>query len=344
MIKISLPKKITKPQAKIVLLSIAGLAAACLIGVFGWFAYNLRPVNSAATESVNFTLPQGQKVTVIADRLEDQGLIRSSSAFLAYITLRGARSQLQAGSYTLSPSLSVKDITAIISQGRIKTNLLVVPEGTSVSQIIELAAEKGIKPEDMRAALGARHDHEFLAAKPKNTGLEGYLFPDSYNVDDKTTAADLVASMLDNFESKVPGKFTTALKKQGLSLHEGLTLASIVEKEVNTAADRPLVAQVFLKRLGMGMKLETDPTVDYAAKQLGVPFNLSLDSPYNTYRFEGLPPGPISNPGLSSLEAVINPAKTDYLYFVTGKDQVTRFAADFSGHQRNIARHGVSGN
>ncbi len=327
--------KFTKRHILIVSAAAAGLL---LLSGITWYEVSLRPPNASDHSAVSFELPKGEKSTETASRLEKAQLIRDEHAFLIFIIIHGIRAKLQAGSYSLSPSHSASDVAAILSQGKISTNLLIIPEGKNLSQIIKLAEAKGIQSADMKAALAKQYGYSFLKGAP---GLEGYLFPDSYQVNKKTTASDLVNDMLANFAQKVPAKFTPLFKRQGLSLHDGLILASMIEKEVNTAADRPKVAQVFLRRLRIGMALESDTTVEYAAAQLGLAFSIDLDSPYNTYSHTGLPPGPISNPGLSALQAVANPAKTNYLYFVTGRDGKTRFAVTFSQHQANIARYGL---
>jgi len=214
-----------------------------------------------------------------------------------------------------------------------------VPEGYRLTQIEVAAASLGISTADFKAALAAPHAQSFLSDKPDDVDLEGYLFPDSYQIEPGTTANALVNMMLDNFGRRVGPDYVQAYAAEGLTLHQGLTLASIVEREVSNPADRPIVAQIFLKRYKAGQLLGSDVTAQYAASLLGVPFNINLDSHYNTRRYPGLPPGPICNPGLGSMDAVAHPAATDYAYFLTGKDGKTYFAKTYAEHQQNIAKH-----
>jgi UPF0755 protein len=223
--------------------------------------------------------------------------------------------------------------------GKALTNRLIVPEGYRLAQIQKMAAQYGIAEADFAAAVKAPHAQSFLATKPATVDLEGYLFPDSYEIDKATTATSLVDTMLATFGERVGPEYVQAFAAEGLTLHQGLTLASVVEREVNIPEDRPIVAQIFLKRFKTGMALGSDVTVHYAADLLGVPFNLDLNSPYNTRKYPGLPPGPICNPGLSALDAVAHPATTDYLFFLTGKDGKDYFAKTYAEHQQNIDRH-----
>ncbi len=322
-------------KLRLILITLAALIGLAALASLTWYQLQLRQVNGKDKSAVSFDLPRGEKSTATAKRLESAKLIRSDKAFLIYISLKGIRTQLQAGSYSLSPSRSAPEVAAILSQGKISTNLLVIPEGKTVDGVAALAKARGV---DISSALSDRYGYAFLTDAPS---LEGFLFPDSYQITKTTTPHVLINEMLTNFNDKVPARFEAPFKLRGLSLEQGVTLASIVEREANNSADRQMVAQVFLKRLSIGMALESDVTVDYASKLTGQPFSVDLDSPYNTYKNTGLPPGPICNPGLSSLEAVTSPAKTDYLYFVTGADGKTRFATTFGQQQANINQYGL---
>lgn len=308
-----------------------------LIALITWFVYSLSAVGGSKVKAI--LIRKGQTVPQIAAQLEEAKLIRSSTAFEWYVTLTLKRARLQAGNYELSPSRSAVALAGIIARGEVTKNLLVIPEGLTISKIRELAAENGISPTDFNAALEASRLHPALKEKPSDVSLEGYLFPDTYHLDSQDTARGLVTSMLDNFQAKVGQKYAQAFASRGLSLHQGLTLASIVEREVPDRESRRKVAQVFYKRLSIQKPLESDITVEYAAEVLGTEFNLALESPYNTYRNRGLPPGPVCNPGLDALEAAINSASTDYLYFVSGKDGKTYFSKTFEEHQALVKKY-----
>lgn len=321
------------------LLVLAGLIATASLVLLGYLQYRLalRPVGEGTARI--FEVQTGQSAPSIATALKTTGLIRDRNAFITYINFHGLRGRLKAGTYSLSPFLSGPDIAQALAAGKTLTRRLVIPEGSRLSQIQDLARQQGIPAADFQAALKAPHAQAFLAGKPAAVDLEGYLFPDSYEINAHTTAAILVDQMLAAFGDRVGPEYTQAFAGQGLSLHQGLTLASIVEREVSNPSDRPIVAQVFLKRYRAGQPLGSDVTTAYAAALLGVPFNLDLNSPYNTRKFAGLPPGPICSPGLSALDAVAHPAATDYLYFLAGKDGKTYFARTYAEHQRNIQLH-----
>jgi UPF0755 protein len=313
---------------------VAGLALA-VISIY-WLG--LQPVSAAGIER-RFEVSLGQSAPQIAAELKADGLIRDRNAFLTYLNFHGLRGRLKAGFYELSPAMSAAVIARKLAAGQTDANRLVVPEGSTLKTIAKRAAEHGIKPADFEAALAASHTQAFLGSKPAGVTLEGYLFPDTYDLSGGATAAQLVELMLTTFGQRVGAEYVQAFTAQGLTLHQGLTLASIVEREVNIAADRPIVAQIFLKRFREKMPLGSDVTTHYAADLAGVPFNLDINSPYNTRKFNGLPPGPICSPGLSALDAVARPAKTDYVYFLTGRDGKTYFAKTYPEHQRNITRY-----
>ena len=317
----------------------AFLVVALLGALAVGYLSELRPVTAAAAAPSaprTFTISAGEGSAELAAALKDAGLIRSRLVFTVYVNLTGLRSKLQAGVYSLSASSSTPDIAKAIAGGQVASKKITVPEGYTITQITKLASDYGLDSADFTAAVRAAHSQSFLSGRPVGVNLEGYLFPDSYQVAPGTTAADLVNTMLDNFGRRVAPVYGSAFAADGLTLHQGVTLASIIEKEVSTAADRPIVAQIFLKRLNEGVSLGSDVTVQYAADLLGRPFNINLDSPYNTRLHTGLPPGPICNPGVDSLDAVAHPANTDYLYFLAGKDGKTHFAKTYAEHQRNI--------
>lgn len=318
------------------------LAAGFLVLVafaYTYYRYELEPVNSHDTSSVSFIIPSGQRVPEIAYRLREAKLIRDKNTFITYVNFHGLRSQLQAGTYSLSPDQSTPIIASILSNGRVSRDLLIIPEGSTLVQIEKLTAKKGISAASFKAALADQYSSQYASQRPAGVDLEGYLFPDGYQIAGSTTAHDLIRQMLATFDQKITPDTVAAFAAEGLSVHQGLTLASIIEKEVANSADRPVVAQVFLSRLKVGQPLQSDVTVQYAADQTGTAFNLNLDSPYNTYRTKGLPVGPICNPGIDAINAAAHPAPTTYSYFVAGKDGKTHFAHTFAEHQANVAKY-----
>lgn len=327
-----------RPRLYLLLPALFVIIALAAAGGYWTYQYGLRPA-AASGPAQRFVVRTGESAPTVATHLKKQGLIRHRDAFITYLNLHGLRSRLQAGTYSLEPTLSGQAIANILVQGRAVSDHLVIPEGYRLAQIRELAIGQGISGKDFDAALQAPHTQSFLASKPPAANLEGYLFPDSYRVNSAITAKMIVDTMLDTFGKRVGPEYVQAFAAQGLSLHQALTIASLVEREVSIEADRPIVAQIFLKRYRTGMPLGSDSSVQYIADQSGTPFNLDVNSPYNTRKFTGLPPGPIGSPGLSSLDAVAHPAHTDYLYFLSGNDGKTYFAKTFAEHERNIAKY-----
>lgn len=327
-----------KYKSGLMLKLIAAIVLLASVGAFWLYRLDLQPVSSTG-QAQEFIIASGERPTTIATRLKAAGLIRSRDSFITYLNLHGLRAEIKAGSYSLAPSDSAVKIADIITGGKNLANRLVIPEGYRLSQIEDLAASHGIAKTDFEVAVRVPHSQAFLSGRPAGVDLEGYLFPDSYAVDGQTTATVLVNAMLDDFGRRVGPEYTTAFAAEGLTFHQGLTLASIVEREVNKPADRPIVAQIFLKRFHTGMPLGSDVTTQYASDLAGVPFNLNLDSPYNTRKNVGLPPGPICSPGLGSLDAVAHPAATNYLYFLAGSDGVTYYATTLAEHNINVAKH-----
>jgi peptidoglycan lytic transglycosylase G len=309
-----------------------------LLGLYVTYRINLG-APSTSKAAVIVEIATGERVPQIADMLLSKGLIKDRNAFITYVTFHGLRTRIAAGTYSIAKDLTTPELADILVQGKTLSDRIVVPEGYKISQIEKLAASHGISTASFQAALAQTYSYSFLSTKPADVSLEGYLFPDSYAVDPTTTASTLVKNMLEDFGTKVGPEYSQAFASEGLTLHEGLTIASIVESEVSDPNVRPIVAQVFLSRLKLGMPLGSDVTAEYASSLLGVPFSTAVNSPYNTLIHPGLPPGPICSPGLDSLDAVAHPAQTNYLYFLTGRDGKTYFATTYAEHQQNIAKY-----
>lgn len=310
-----------------------------ILGVIGWYIYTTSPRTTEDVYSVISVKP-GSGTQVIARQLEENGVIRSAAAFSLYSRLNGIKN-LQAGEYRLSSKQSVKTITEIIADGKVTTVNVTVLPGQRLDEILATLQKDGYSEADLNTALSSVRSHPLLKDLPANTRLEGYLFPDTYKIGPSTSAEQLFNLMLDNFQSKLAedSGIRAGLTAQGLSFVQGVTLASIVQEEVRAYDDQQKVAQVFLKRLEAGMPLGADPTFKYAATVFGGPNNPSNDSPYNTRKFTGLPPTPISNFNISALKAVANPSNSDYLYFVAGDDGTTHFSRTLEEHEALTERY-----
>jgi UPF0755 protein len=315
--------------------TLAGFAAAG--GVLGW---SLRPPSSLPREVV-FEVPRGASLAPVARELERAGVIRNARAFqlLARVTRRS--NALRAGEYALSPSLPADEVLERLASGAVRTHSVVLPEGLSMHEIAERLEAAGL----VSAA-------EFLAVTSDptvpvvlgvdGTTLEGYLFPETYELAKGLAPREIVRSMVEQF-LRVWRRIEPVAAEKGLSMREVVVLASLVEKETGAPEERPLVAAVFLNRLARGMRLETDPAVIYGIEDFdGNLRRVHLDdekNPYNTYRFSGLPPGPIANPGEASLRAVVEPADAEYLFFVARKDGTHHFSRSYGEHVRAVQRY-----
>lgn len=323
---------------KKILLVVASIISIWMTGALVWYQLNLRPINTGNHGKLIIIEP-GTSVDTIADNLQQEKLIRSATAFKLYVTLHGLRGRLQSGAYDLNTNQSARTIAKTITRGKTASQKMTIPEGFTISAIRARAATFGIKPADFDAALQQDLTGTKAAQRPAGTSLEGYLFPDTYVITPTTTANSLVRAMVDRFDSQVTDEIIAGFTAQGLNLHQGLTLASVVEREVSIPADQKLVAGVFLNRLKIGQKLQSDVTIDYGASLLGRTFNLQLDSPYNTYVIPALPIGPICNPGLATMRAVGNPTASKYYYFLAGKDGTTHYAETVDQHNANVQKY-----
>lgn len=316
----------------IALLAIVVLAT----GTRLYYMAQLEPV-SDDDATVQFVVANGETAEQIGGNLREQGLIRSSYVFKWYVSIHDVRAALQAGSYDLRPNMSTPDIVSVLTHGKITTDLVTILPGQRIDQIRDTLLTSGFSQEDVDHALDptTHANHPVLADKPVGDNLEGYIYPESFQRSTDTTAVDIIDASLDEMNSALTPDVRAQFTAHGLSLHQGVILASIVEREAPDS-ERTQIAQVFLKRLSLGMRLQSDPTAYYGAQLDGVPNSNRHDSPYNTYTRDGLPVGPISNVGRSSLEAVAHPANTDWLYFVAGSDGTTHYSRTIEEHEAAI--------
>jgi UPF0755 protein len=273
-------------------------------------------------------IPQGLGLRAIGERLVSAGVVRDRITFRAALWKEGGATKLKAGEYRFTDPMTPLDVIDKLRRGEVYVVPITFPEGLNVMEMAKIFDAKGFGT--AQSFVEAAH------------GLEGYLFPDTYAVPRHTDAPKLVHMMHDAFERALTPDIRAAAEARGLTTQQLVTLASIVEKETGNPAERPLVASVYLNRLRIGMPLQCDPTVIYALEQRGHydgnirRDDLSIDSPYNTYRYPGLPPGPIASPGRASLDAVVHPADSDYLYFVSRNDGSHVFAKTLAEHARNV--------
>lgn len=309
----------------------------------------LEQPSGSEREPVELVIESGMGAGEVVTRLDQLGVVEDPTLLLRYLRYRGLDRGIEAGRYVVDGSMTPRQLAQLLQSAAPQSLALTVPEGWRREQIAAALAQldQGISAEQFLAASAGRPDgYTFSGQLPPQGGLEGFLFPDTYFVDQETTAVELVQAMLDNFESKLTPDLERGFEQRGLTVYEAVTLASIVEREAVVADERPLIASVFLNRLALGMRLDADPTVQYALGQQPdgswwkrglTRADLDLDSPYNTYVYPGLPPGPIANPGLPSLRAVAQPQDSSFLYFRAACDGSGRhqFANTFEEHVAN---------
>lgn len=308
-----------------------------------WFYVGVARPYKGYTGSEQFVeIAPGSGTMTIARTLVNDGVVRDVTSFRMALWLNGKARHLEAGEYRFDHPVSAREVADKIVRGDVYVIPITFPEGLTIRQMAdEYAAKQFGAATDFTEA--AKNAALIRAMDPEAQTLEGYLFPDTYKLPRKTTATQLVSRMVTDFQKAVTPQLLDALAARGLTIHQWVTLASIVEKETGNPAERPLVAAVYLNRLKRGMILQCDPTVIYALDQAGrydgnlTRANLLFDSPYNTYRYPGLPPGPIASPGRASLEAAANPADVPYLYFVAKGDGTHAFAATLEEHNHNVA-------
>ncbi|MFH0828984.1 MAG: endolytic transglycosylase MltG [Candidatus Kerfeldbacteria bacterium] len=319
-----------------------------LIGVaVWWFFTELRPVNSGNKDTQTFTVPQGSGVRSIAQQLAEAKLIRNEYIFEATVVLAGLGKDLRAGTFELSPSMSATAIARALVKPSATDVTIQIPEGWTSSQIGEYLQGKGIGMKEEFVTAASTIDSrtilpddrfDFLAGRPATATLEGYLFPDTYRVFPNASTADIIKKMLTNFGTKVMSSTRNEIVSKGKTLYDVVTLASIVELEVRSETDRKMVADIFWRRLAVGMPLQSDATVNFVTGKKALQpteSDISVGSPYNTYVNRGLPPGPISNPGLVSISATNNPQPNSYLYFLTDASGSVHYAMTYEEHLAN---------
>jgi len=286
-------------------------------------------------------IPPGAGPASIGRRLAESGVVRDQLSFRVALARSGQARRLQAGEYRFDRPMNTRAVIEKIAKGEIFLRPVTFPEGLTVGQMSEIY-ERGVggsKAEFLRAA---RNGALVRDIDPAAEDLEGYLFPETYSLPRKATADQLVQRMVTAFRDALTPDVVQRAAARGLSVRELLTLASLVEKETAKAEERPVVAAVYTNRLRIGMGMQCDPTVIYALERAGkytgnlTRDDLRFDSPYNTYRYAGLPPGPIASPGRASLEAAASPADVPYVYFVSRNDGSHVFSVTLDEHNRNV--------
>ena len=300
-----------------------------------WFA---QPNAKAVTLTIE--IPPGSSASQVATLLQDKGIIASSFGYELYAHVDSSTNAPRAGAYKLQNGMSYRAIARQLATGPARDEVSIqIIEGWSMDEESKAVSEAGGSWKVPTVADWVQ-DYPFLSSLSNKTSLEGYLFPDTYRVWKDQLPGSLVKKQLDNFVVHEPTLEQEA-KKQGRTMQQVMTLASIVEKEVADPAQRKVVAGIFMRRLKEGMPLQSDATVNYvthAGHARATADDLKIDSPYNTYKYPGLPPGPICNPGAEAIEAALHPAETPYRYFLTDDKGKMYYAKTFDEHQANARK------
>jgi UPF0755 protein len=318
-----------------------GLLVLIWIMISLFYYQGTRPA-SQDSRSITFDVQPGMTLKQVAFELFNQRLILSPNAFQAIAYIQDKEKQIMVGEFSLSPSMLPTEIILRLTSGKTILYPLTIPEGYRITEIASLLNIQGLANSEV-FILQTQDKNLIKSMDIPTDSLEGYLFPDTYYLSKLTPEKKIVQKMVNTFKEKViQSKLLKSAKKSPLSLHEIITLASLIEKETGLDSERKLISSVFHNRLRKNMRLQTDPTVIYAIEKFDGNIrkrDLKIDSPYNTYRYKGLPPGPISNPGIKSIEAAISPIKSNHLYFVSRQDGSHHFSSTLVEHNQAVKKY-----
>jgi len=314
----------------------------CTVGVFYMhlMSWADRPAGSAVQEKL-FTVSPGQGLKQTADSLQQEGLVSDALRFTILTRLDKKDKLLKAGEYIFSSSMTPREILQQMVEGRVHLYRLTIPEGYHLVQIAAAVATAGLESEK-RFLDTARDPQMARSLGIEADTLEGYLFPDTYYFPRGLDSATIIATMVKQFKAAFKPAWERQAKALGMTVHEVVTLASIIEKETGASQERPLISSVFHNRLKKGMRLETDPTVIYGIPDFDGNIkrrHLETHTPYNTYKIKGLPPGPIASPGALAIQAALYPAQSEYLYFVSKKDGTHQFSTTIKQHNAAVKKY-----
>jgi len=322
---------------------------AVITATFFYFYYQIYWPQNRYGSQIEFVIEPGESAKQICDRLESQGIVRSSFWLESYLWILGQRSQLKAGQYSLQPNLNIPQVVNLLTMmPPAKSELVIVlPEGIKTNQIIDkIVQAKVVDKTELTAEINDlkkyQSIYDFLSTVPASAGLTGFLFPDTYRFYQNTDVTIVMKKILDNFDAKLTPKMRQDIANQNKTIYDIIIMASIIEKEVVSDSDRALVSDIFWRRLSNNYPLQSCATIAYATsldKWRYSDLDLKINSPYNTYANKGLPPGPICNPGLSAITAAIYPQANDYYFFLSAPDGQTIFSKTVEEHNKNRIKY-----
>jgi len=308
----------------------------------GFFYHQATVSVGENTQTIILSIPPGATLKKISKDLQSLSLIRNASAFRLLANIRQKQTHIQVGEYELNQSMLPMDILKAITSGKTVLHPVTIPEGYRISEIAELLTET-ISINKEIFIKETRNEDLLNKLNITSKSLEGYLFPETYHFSKHTSEKKIIQTMLNTFQQRMKTKkIQHQIQSSDMSLHEIITLASLIEKETGMNGERKHISSVFHNRLKRKMRLQTDPTVIYAIENFDGNIrkkDLNIDSPYNTYRHKGLPPGPIASPGIKSIVAALNPIKTSHLYFVSKKDGSHQFSSSLKEHNRAVQKY-----
>ncbi len=331
-----------------------------IVASFLWLIFEIYSVNYHLEASKVFEVKKGEDLFTIASNLSKQNLIKNKYAFIFYVLLKNKAHLLKAGDYEILPKMSIKEVADMIIQGKNRLIKITIPEGWNLrdigfyfenlgmfqaEEIWEVAGfpaivyKEGI---DLPRPKDFSQQYSFLKEKPVNIGLEGYLFPDTYFISKDVTVEELITMMLDNFDRKISPQLKEEIKRQNKILFQIVTMASLLEKEAKTPEDKRIISGILWKRLKYGMPLQVDATISYITGKKSIKISkeeTQIDSPYNTYKYKGLPIGPICNPGMGSILAAVYPQETDYWYYLSTPEGEILYSKTLKDHNIKKAKY-----
>ncbi len=317
------------------------------VGIIGFSLNEIYLSHAQFTDTRTIEIPQGFGSRMIGDKLKAEGFIRSKWAFVTYVSLRGEASSLKPGTYEFT-NASIPQISADLIKGTSREIVVTLPEGASAGDLAHILTDQGLSAGNTFAQFSTGLDaktftqkYPFLKEATSASGLEGYLFPDTYHVYKDANQNQIADIFLQNFDKKITPDIHSEIASSGKTLHDIIIMASLIEKEVVSDHDRAMVSGILWNRLKIGMALQVDATISYIKKQNNSPLSsdgrisradLKLNSPYNTYKYRGLPAGPIGNPGLSAIIAAIHPAPSAYLFYLSTPEGKTIYSKTLAEH------------
>ncbi len=317
------------------IVSLVTVSVVLLAGLY----YALNPIDSS-DRTVTVDIPRGTSFLRSVDLLHDAGLIKNRYLFYALVMARNAQGNIRAGEYELSTSMSPLDIINKLVKGDIISYKVTIPEDFTIFEIAERLASYKLVDEKVFVSLS--QDQTFISSLGiEGRSAEGYLYPDTYIFDKSMGAKDIIRTMVSQFRKMFTPTMQERAEELGMTIPQVVTLASIVGKESGFKDEKPLIAAVFYNRLKKGMRLQSDPTAVYNLKSVTKVIkksHLLRKTPYNTYTIDGLPPSPIANPAIDSMQAVLYPASVNYLYFVSNNDGTHNFSSNLSAHNRAVTK------